>query len=67
MAKHTFWPHVVVAMAQVPTVAAKVLYPLLEFLHHYRLNQRRANTPASDLASTFAPLLLRPPEGLQRC
>eukprot|EP00884_Botryococcus_braunii_P019576 jgi/Botrbrau1/6301/Bobra.0339s0012.1 len=54
-------------LRQVPVYAVKVLYPLLEFLHHYRLNQRRANTPASDLASTFAPLLLRPPDGFQRC
>lgn len=34
----------------------QVLYPLLEFLHHHRLNAIDAHA----LADTFAPLIMRP-------
>ena len=44
----------------------QILYPLMEFLHHYRLNQRRARGEGKQqpgLPRIFAPLLLRP----ERC
>ena len=50
-------PHLklVTHCAQVDSRELQVLYPLLEFLHHHRLNA--ADTHA--LADAFAPLLMR--------
>ena len=45
----------VTGCAQVDSRELQVLYPLLEFLHHHRLNA--ADAPA--LADAFAPLLMR--------
>jgi len=38
----------------------QVLYPLMEFLHHYCLNQRQPAMERAELARLFAPLVLRP-------
>ena len=37
----------------------QVLYPLMEFLHHYCLNQANARAERQQLARIFAPLVLR--------
>ncbi|KAK9804820.1 hypothetical protein WJX72_007288 [[Myrmecia] bisecta] len=50
-------------LKQMPASTLQVLYPLMEFLHHHSINQRRKpDSPIAppDLARIFAPLLLRP-------
>lgn len=48
---------------QVASYRMRVLYPLLEFLHHHAINQPCIQAAAEELARIFTPWVLRKQAG----